>query len=34
MRHYFVEEIVETLAKRAVAIEPAGIRASVGIELT
>ena len=33
MRHYFVEEIVETLAQRTVAIEPAGAPASVAIEL-
>lgn len=34
MRHYFVDEIVETLSRRTVAIEPAGVPASVAIELT
>lgn len=34
IRDYFIEEIVETLAKRTIAIEPAGVPASVTIELT
>jgi hypothetical protein len=33
MRHYFVEKLMETLKRRTVAIEPAGIPASVAIEL-
>lgn len=33
MRQYFVKEIVETLAQRTVAIEPAGVSTSVVIEL-
>jgi hypothetical protein len=33
MRHYFVDEIVKTLARRTVAIEPSGIPTSVVIEL-
>ena len=34
MRHYFIEEVVDNLAKRTVAIEPTGVPPSVTVELT